>query len=59
MRPAFGAVATNATFLSKLQELAQSDLAAKGRAARIYAEQNPFSKAAAALARILTAIQFK
>ena len=59
MRPAFGAVATKATFLSKLQELAQSDLAAKGRAARIYAEQNPFSKAASALARILTAIQSK
>ena len=59
MRPAFGAVATKATFLSKLRELAQSDLAAKGRAARIYAEQNPYANAAAALARILTAIQSK
>jgi glycosyltransferase involved in cell wall biosynthesis len=58
MQPAFGAVATKATFLTDLQQLAQSDLAAKGRAARAFAQQNPFANSAAKLAAILTGLQF-
>ncbi|MEO6759249.1 MAG: glycosyltransferase family 4 protein, partial [Saprospiraceae bacterium] len=53
MLPAFGAIATQATFLTKLKWLTQSDLAAKGQAAQAYARQNPFANAAARLATIL------
>jgi len=54
MQPAFGAVATPETFLAELQQLVQSDLAAKGRAAQAFALRNPFSAAAARLATILS-----
>jgi glycosyltransferase involved in cell wall biosynthesis len=57
MQPAFGAVATEATFLGQLKQLAQSDLPAKGRAAQAFAQQNPFANAAAQLARILVQLQ--
>lgn len=53
MQPAFGAIATKETFLTNLQQLAQSDLAAKGRTAQAFAQQNPFANAAARLATIL------
>ena len=59
MQPAFGAVATKATFLTVLQQLAQSNLAAKGHAAQAFAKQNPFAKAAASLAEILTKLQYE
>jgi len=57
MRPAFGAIATRATFLDELKQLAGSDLPAKGRAAHAYAQQHPFSNAAAQLATILAKLQ--
>jgi glycosyltransferase involved in cell wall biosynthesis len=53
MQPAFGAITTPANFLIELQQLAQSDLATKGRAAQAFAQQNPFANAAARLATIL------
>jgi len=58
MQPAFGAIATKATFLSALQQLVQSNLPEKGRAAQAFAKQNPFANAAASLAEILTEIQY-
>lgn len=57
MRPGFGAVATEATFLAELKRLAASDLAAQGRAAQIYARENPFAKSAARLAELLAGLQ--
>ena len=59
MQPAFGAVATKATFLSQLQQLSQSDLAAKGRAVQAFAKQNPIANAAASLTEILTKLQYE
>lgn len=54
MRPEFGAVATKETFLQALRQLAGEDLSAKGRAARAFAQNHPFSAAAAKLATTLT-----
>ena len=59
MQPAFGAVATKATFLTELQRLAQSNLHEKVRAAQAFAKQNPFANAAGALAQILTKLQYE
>lgn len=53
MQPAFGATATKNTFLAELQQLVQSDLPAKGRAAQAFAGRNPFADSAGVLAGIL------
>ncbi len=57
MRPEFGGVATPATFLTELQQLIRSPLAAKGRAAQAFARANPFSNSAATLALALCQLQ--
>jgi hypothetical protein len=56
MQPAFGAVATEATFLDALRTLVDSGLADKGRAAQAFAARHPFAHAAAELARLLIAL---
>jgi glycosyltransferase involved in cell wall biosynthesis len=57
MRPGFGAVATEPTFLAELKRLAVSDLEAQGRAAQACALANPFAKSAAQVAELLAGLQ--